>query len=346
MKRRRERETCAHVIGRVLLLVTFLHSAVWAEPLEKTTRKGPVEAVVNLDPPDPKIGDSVTLTLTVVAEKDVEVLMPEFGQAMERFPILDFTTSEKIDGEGRTVLAQTYYLQPPRSGKQRIPSIMIEFVDRRSGKKPVPEGLDAYELLTESLFFEVQSVLPKDAQADLHPPLDALRPLAARSGAIWPWFVGALVAIVAVPFAWRWWSVWRRRARRRSAYDIAIGRLSRLSTSPGSEPGEVDAFFVELSAIVRWYLETRFELRAPELTTEEFLETMSGSPDLSSDHQTLLRDFLRRADLVKFAHLMLSSEDIDQSVATASRFLEETRQDAPMLEHQESATALATPNAF
>ena len=84
MKRRRERETCAHVIRCVLLLVTFLHSVVWAEPLEKTARKGPVEAVVNLDPPDPKVGDPVTLTLTVVAEKDVEVLMPEFGQAMER----------------------------------------------------------------------------------------------------------------------------------------------------------------------------------------------------------------------------------------------------------------------
>ena len=43
MKRRRARETCAHVIGRVLLLVTFLHSAVWAEPLAAAEARALVE---------------------------------------------------------------------------------------------------------------------------------------------------------------------------------------------------------------------------------------------------------------------------------------------------------------
>ena len=55
---------------------------------------------------------------------------------------------------------------------------------------------------------------------------------------------------------------------------------------------------MELSDVVRTYLENRFDMRAPELTTEEFLESVSDSPDLTRDHQTLLRQFLRQADLV------------------------------------------------
>jgi hypothetical protein len=100
---------------------------------------------------------------------------------------------------------------------------------------------------------------------------------------------------------------------------------------------ELDAFFVELSDIVRHYLEDRFELRSPELTTEEFLEQMSDSPDLTLEHQRLLRGFLRRADLVKFAQHVPSKEDIQDSVGAAERFLDETRENAPLIDEPESA---------
>lgn len=106
-------------------------------------------------------------------------------------------------------------------------------------------------------------------------------------------------------------------------------RLTELVARSRNDPGQIDAFFVELSAIVRWYLENRFDLRAPELTTEEFLESMSWSPDLTDEHQAMLREFLRRADLVKFANFVPSEQDTEESVAAARRFLEETRQEEP-----------------
>ena len=297
-----------------------------AESLEKVTRKGPVQVTVHLAPPDPAIGDSVTLTIHVVAEKEVELLMPEFGEALERFAITDFAIREGIDDEGRTVVSQAYELEPPRSGRQSIPPIMVEFIDRRQGAKAAPEGLDAYELLTERLGFEVKSVLPKDAEADLNPPLGKLPPLAQTQTWPWAWITGAVVLIGMILPAWRFWLTARRKARQRSAFEIAMERLARLLADSGDDPQGIDGFFVELSAIVRWYLENRFDMRAPELTTEEFLELMSRSPDLSDDHQPLLRDFLQQADLVKFAHLRPSRSDIDESVSAARRFLEETRE--------------------
>ena len=306
------------------------------EGLEKSTRKGPVEATVRLVPLQPRIGDSIKLTLNVVAEKGVELIMPEFGQVMERFAIIDFVKDEKIDHQGRTVSSHYYELQPPRSGKHIIPPILVEFVDRRKGVKPAPEGFDSYELLTNRLSFEVQSVLPTDGQVELNPPLGELSLLSSSRVWIWTWVVGLLMGIVTAIWGWRVWLASRQKARRRSAYEIAMGRLTELVNRSRNDPEQVDAFFVELSAIVRWYLENRFELRAPELTTEEFLESMSRSPDLSGDHQAMLREFLRRADLVKFANFVPSHQDTDDSVTAARRFLEETRQEES--DHKPSTT--------
>jgi hypothetical protein len=321
-------------------LLSLIHVAHSEEAIEQKLESGPVKATVRLEPKAPLIGDTVTLTITVTAEKDVELLMPEFGEALERFAIVDFAPRQSLDDEGRTIAVQTYRLQPPASGKQTIPPILIEYVDRRPGQREAPEGYDAYELLTERLEFEVQSVIPKDAEADLKPPLGELGPRETPPGARWPWVVAGLVLLaVASPFAVKSYLAWCRKARQRSAYEIARARLQRLLDSPRPSGEQIDAFYVELSGVIRKYLEDRFELRAPELTTEEFLASVGESPDLSGKHQALLREFLRQADLVKFAGVQPSDEDIERSIEAAWCFLEETRENAPMLDVNEDTEA-------
>ena len=96
----------------------------------------------------------------------------------------------------------------------------------------------------------------------------------------------------------------------------------------GERPGHanMDRFFVRLSAVIRRYLEDRFGLRSPELTTEEFLQELARSPDLFAQHRDLLTAFLTRADLVKFANYVPDESGVEESVEAAQRFLEETRE--------------------
>lgn len=222
------------IVAGVIAGTTVGTTAEAAERLEESVESGPVKATVQLEPVRPLIGDPVSLTVTVVAEKDVELLMPEFGEALERFAIIDFVPRESIDDQGRTVAVQKYRLQPPVSGRQAIPPILIEYVDRRPGQREAPEGLDAYELLTERIEFEVQSVIPSDAAAELKPPLGRLQPLASPPPSRWPWGMAALIVLAAAsPFAVRAFSRWRRLAKRRSAYEIARARLDRLLRGHG-----------------------------------------------------------------------------------------------------------------
>ena len=67
---------------------------------------------------------------------------------------------------------------------------------------------------------------------------------------------------------------------------------------------------MELSAIARRYLEARFQLHAPEQTTEEFLRDAASAGKLSPAHQQLVTDFLEQSDLVKFARYQPGQPDM------------------------------------
>lgn len=300
-------------------------------PVEKVTERGPVKVTVRLDPAAPMIGDAIALTVEVVAEDGIELLMPEFGQALDRFSIREFVPKESVDAAGRTVSTQRYTLEPPSSGPQSIPPLLIEFIDRRAGQRPAPEGEDTYEVVTDRIPFDVGSIVPQGATNDLKPERGPLAPLREHRRA-WPYLLALLALAAALaPLAWKRLAAARAERLRRSAWDIARARLDVLVARPRPAGEEaIDAFFVELSAIIRSYLEQRFELRAPELTTEEFLTVASKSPDLTGEHRTFLRDFLRRADMVKFARFIPSPDDVEGALGAASHFLDQTRQSATL----------------
>lgn len=322
-----------HGLVALLWLCTITSHDCIAQ-IQKTEQRGPVVAKLELTPEQPLIGDPITLTISVLAEKDVELLMPEFGEALDRFTILDFVPRNEILSSGQTQAVQQYRLQPPLSGKQAIPPILIEFVDRRPGQREAPDGMDAFELLTPRIEFEVQSVVPTSASREMKPPLGELQPLGMTQTQRLRWLLVAAVVILlaTLPFLIKWMQARQRHVRRQSAYEIARTRLTRLTSRPLPQGESIDGYFVELSHIVRQYLEDRFDLRAPELTTEEFLETVSDSGELSHDHQGILQQFLKQADLVKFAGLQPNPNEIQRAVGLAERFIEDTRENAPLID--------------
>jgi hypothetical protein len=297
-----------------------------AEAIERHFESGPVAVELVVRPAKPVIGDVVELRLEARAEPGVELLMPEFGEALGRFEIVDFAPSEFQDEDGGTRARQVYRLQPKQSGAQSIPALRVEFVDRREGQAPAPEGEDAYEILTDRVALDVATILAADAPLELRPAHPDLG--RRRFGGLpwWGWLAGAVVLLaLAAPVLIRSWSAYQSRQRQRTAYEISRSELDALLAEGRPRPETMDAFYVKLSLIVRRYLENRFSLRSPELTTEEFLNEMGRSPDLARSHQQLLRDFLVQADLVKFAGYRPEAEVVGQSIAAAERFLEDTR---------------------
>lgn len=294
------------------------------EAIEKSTDGGPVKATVALSPAKPRLGDRLTLLLTVDSAPGVNVLMPAFGDALGRFAILEFVPGapQRLpDGGTRTV--QRYTLDAPLSGKQRVPSLRIEVSDERRDAGP-----GTTEVLTEEIPVEISSVLAdeKGAQAELRPVRGRLSEDEARGRAAWllPLAIGAPLLLIAAFFLIR---AARRRAAARArvnAFDVATRRLQELEAR-GYRPEDADVWYVELSAIVRRYIEDRFAIRAPELTSEEFLHVARRSPELGDAHATLLTQFLAGCDRVKFAAYKPEAKESTEALGAAHRFLDETR---------------------
>ena len=158
--------------------------------------------------------------------------------------------------------------------------------------------------------------VPRQLQ-DIRGPLDL--------ALVAPWVVrGLLVAVPLAILAWVWW---RRKPTGRAAAQVretaAARARSRLSESWGllDRP---EPFCTLLSEIVRVYLEERFGLRAPDQTTEEFLEGLRESLALDLRHKELLRDFMFQCDLVKFARGEPERADLERLHQMASALVDET----------------------
>jgi hypothetical protein len=184
-----------------------------------------------------------------------------------------------------------------------------------------------------------QEILTEEVPLDIAPVAAATtsKELAAAAGKLDPDVGGMplktillLISMSTIVFSslmllYRFRRLRRRIAAKRDAYQEAIAKLRSLEARGAPDSDTADTWFVELSSIVRSYLEHRYDIRAPELTTEEFLGAASRSPELTEAHRTQLSQFLERCDRVKFAGYRPESNESIDTLAAARAFVEETR---------------------
>ena len=140
-------------------------------------------------------------------------------------------------------------------------------------------------------------------------------------------FVAAAALVVAGVAAW---FVRRRLARRSEELAVPppppphVVARERLQRALGLIH-EAEQFCMEVSQIIRVYLEERFNLHAPDRTTEEFLLELQSSQRLAGEHKQLLADFLGECDMVKFAKAEPPELELRNLHETASRLVGETQ---------------------
>lgn len=299
-----------------------------AEPaIVQKSESGPVAATVTLSPKQPRLGDSLTLTLTVTAKPQVTVEMPPFGEALGRFAIVSFTPRVETAADGSITHTQRYVLDAPMSGRQRIPSLRIEFTDARPDQNADGGAESTHELLTDEIAIEIASVLPQgQVQNELRGLRGALDESVVRSRGLRYAAIPLLLLLIGGGLLL--WRSLRRRRRlqvRISAYDVAMRRLGTLESRGWPRQEEADPWYVELSDIVRRYIEDRYGVRAPELTTEEFLRESRQQLQLQSGHRELLETFLSTCDRVKFAGYRPGQSESQQALQAARQFVGDTR---------------------
>ncbi len=116
------------------------------------------------------------------------------------------------------------------------------------------------------------------------------------------WIVlGFLLAILAF-IALLTWDLRRRNHRSGQPPDVwALSELDRLPSLSALDAAGRERYVVQVSEVVRRYLEIRFHVPALERTTPEFLHYLQELSGLAPEQRTALAAFLERTDLAKFA---------------------------------------------
>ncbi len=153
---------------------------------------------------------------------------------------------------------------------------------------------------------------------------DIKPPVVIPSGWAWVlWTAGALALAAALWFGIRYWQ--KRRAQVPIVPPIPPHvRAKQKLEEALALIGQPKEFCILVSDTIRWYLEERFDFRAPERTTEEFLHELRGTNLLTRGQKETLGDFLQQCDLVKFAKYEPREPELRDLHASAVRLVEET----------------------
>lgn len=142
-----------------------------------------------------------------------------------------------------------------------------------------------------------------------------------------PWLLPALLAGGAA-LALCGYGAWRWRRRRHSPrvllpFEAALQRLEDIRAL--MQPENAREFSIAVSDIVRGYIEHGFQLTATHRTTEEFLRDLLESPNAAlARHRALLSEFLHQCDLVKFAGMSLTLQNMESLHHSACEFVRAT----------------------
>ena len=216
---------------------------------------------------------------------------------------------------GRYRITQRYLIDPMSTATYQLPPALVQWGDSQSLQ--IPGVLFKARALTEEERERLSTMAPI-----IEP--DTLVP---ERSTIWMWISGiALLAFLAVLYYWL-------RSRRKvpevikpvlPAWEVALHRLRDLHQRQLPASGRYEQYYVDLSAILRYYVEDRFYVQAPELTTQEFLEIAGKNNILDIDYHDKIANFLKQSDRVKFARHQPSPEEMTLNFEVVESYIKST----------------------
>ena len=263
-----------------------------------------------------RVGDVFRMTLTAVHPKTDMLTVPELAQGKDIMVRNHQVKKQPLTGDRvRTTL--NYDLTSFVVGEHTVSTDAVQFVHGDGTTTTVP---------FPSAKFDVRSMLTA-----ANTPSRDIKGLAHWPGVFPRWITGLL--LIAALAAMAALAVHRFLTKPRvilqyppplEPHKVALNALRDLLAKGWIESENAEPFYIELSSIIRRYLEHRFGLRAPERTTEEFIREAATSRLLSSDHQLLTSEFLEQCDLVKFARHRPVRYDMQNGYNAAERLVLET----------------------
>jgi hypothetical protein len=316
------------IAGRVILFTMVLLFSLSGMASTYELLSGEVNITVETD--SEKISPSEDLILKVIVDAPaaLKVVLPDLRSRFTGFSLAEFFPQESVTANERTRQCYQWRLVPePVAPKYRLAPFAVDVLDGRVS--PPRHQFFA----TQAVLFPGEGNRPSvtgDPEVTLKPEWI---PPTAKTVALWV-VMAILWGFLVIGVIYGLMQISRRiKEHKMSPIERAMVELQRLLSRNLPAKGLYKDFYIELTMVVRRYIERTHGIRAPEQTTQEFLLAASRHPRFKHDVLVQLRTFLESADLVKFAGQEATLAIAEDATEKAKRYVEE------------DARQLATPSS-
>lgn len=287
-----------------------------AKSVARSAEAGPLRGVVSVDRDRIGINDVVELTVRLEAPGPLDNVPAPFTGAVGDFLIRETRESTPDCGPGASCRAWTFLLETALPGEHTLPGLNIPFVMMETQADGTQQPVQT-ALQTEPITITVEGALA-DIRND---PMTVGGPF---QWTLFWWAIGVIGAMATIGLAARYWP--GRKAPARLApepppvipHEWALAELEKLERENLVGRGLAQEYYYRINALLRRYIELRFEMNAGEQTSEEFIRDLQYSRELAAPHKSLLVRFVEACDPVKYAAQVPDANDVAW-VATAGR---------------------------
>ena len=222
--------------------------------------------------------------------------------------------------KGSADIIASIIVAPFEEGEYELPSIPV--------RRTVEGNVDT--LLFEGVKMSVRTMPVDTATFQIHDIKGQMRyPLTFREVAPWlalGWLVTVLAILIVCLVRMRKGKVAGETAVMEPAYIVALRSLDKFRGNRYWAPEKQKIFYSGITDALKNYVDGRFGIDAPEMTTAELFRELRKASDISPDLYDELKVLFERADFVKFAKYTASDEDNAGALPLAVRFVTETYQ--------------------
>jgi len=251
-------------------------------------------------------------TLTVVRGWQIDSLVGDKK--------IDRKAFEKLQKKGRPWSIQaSIVLAPFEEGKYELPGIPVQ---------------RTVEDVTDTLFFDPQvlevTTMPVDtATFEIH-DIKGLIQYPVTFKEVVPWILGALgLAALVCLLVWLVKRSVRKKEealRKDPPHIVALRELDKYRSDKFWAPEKQKAFYSGVTDALKNYIDARFGVDAPEMTTAELFDALKSDKDITPELFAELKGLFERADFVKFAKMVVSDEENASTLPVAVKFVTMTYQ--------------------
>ena len=255
-----------------------------------------ISVLASVDSADYLVGDFITYTLEVRADKNIKISTPFIRDSLKNLEVIN--ELQPVVKEENNINSTTfgYILSYYDSASITIPPIAIRYT--------IPGDTQGKTILSNPVSFNVhkEKVIPKAEIKDVKKPITI--PLDWK-------FILLIALIILIVLALAIYFYLRYKIKKAAqpvekkiikipAHVRAMTALNHLEEEQLWQKGKIKEYHSNITGIIRGYFEERFKLPALELTTSEQMQKLKSvkAAEIILDETD---KFLTNADLVKFA---------------------------------------------